>query len=218
MQVGTRLKLAWPKLGLATDVEVLELVPEQYLLLRHGSTELRFSVAPDCVAVTHSGIPSGDIAEGVGSSWRVSLGVLSHYIERHDGRDRSVHWATGVVRTSAATAHVYFTDSLALGQWLTNSGSVGDEGGRCELELAWGPRVTGTVVANTPGRDVAIAWEEQASSILTLRTLPSPRSEDERLVVVSWSCWGGKPDPAQAAQLDAALARLQRVLGAPGSA
>jgi uncharacterized protein YndB with AHSA1/START domain len=228
---GGQLVLSWPTLGISAEVAVEEVVAEQRLLVRHGSTDVAFAISEGALEVTQSGLPDPETAEGVGSSWRLSLGVLAHYLAHHEGRDRRVTWHVASARTTPAAAHVYFSDALALAAWLTQSGGVGAKNEDVRLTLAWRAeqrtlpaKLTGRVLANTPGRDLALSWQEQNQSVIALRTLPSTASASERVLALSWSRWG-EPGGAGARdeqglndQLAAALGRLQRVLGAAGSA
>jgi hypothetical protein len=87
-----------------------------------------------------------------------------------------------------------------------------------QLELAWQEPLTGTVLANTPGRDVAISWQERGQSVLALRTLPSASSPGERVLALSWSRWNDDAGSQTSRQLGLALGRLQRALGGGGAA
>lgn len=218
MAPGERVSLSWPKLGLTTHIDVISLEPEQSLALRHGTSSVLFDLGPGSLTLTHSGVPEGDIADGVASSWRVSLALLSHYLEHHPDSDRAVQWFVARANVPPATAHVYFTDPSALASWLTREGGVADEGQPYRLQLLSGEPMSGKVLANTPGRDVALAWDERDGSVLSMRTLPAPGEPDERLIVVSWSCWGTPIDRAINAQLHAAIVRLQRLLRAQAHA
>ena len=228
---GGQLVLSWPTLGISAEVAVEEVIAGERLLVRHGSTDVAFAISEGALEVTQSGLPDPETAEGVGSSWRLSLGVLAHYLAHHDGQDRRVTWHVASARTTPAAAHVYFSDALALAAWLTQSGGIGAKNDEVRLALAWRAEqrtapamLTGRVLANTAGRDLALSWQEQNQSVIALRTLPGAASASERVLALSWSRWG---DPGSAGtggeqalneQLAAALGRLQRVLGAAGSA
>jgi hypothetical protein len=69
------------------------------------------------------------------------------------------------------------------------------------------------VLANTPGRDIALSWPEDGDSVLCLRTLPSPRTLEERLLLVYWSRWSEtEPKAERRRGLTTALGRLARNL------
>ena len=135
-----------------------------------------------------------------------------------EGRPRQTAWAFQRARTTAQAAHVYFSHEAALKTWLTRAGSVGNDGSSVELELGWGERLTGQVLGTASGRDVALSWRERNESALVLRTLPAPFSDSERLLVVTWSCWGSEPDAATVERFESALKRLARVLSRPAEA
>lgn len=218
MEVGGRVLLSWPSLRLSTHVEVVECEHEQRLALRHGVTTARFEVGPGMVSLTQTNIPPGDPAEGIASSWRVSLATLRHYLEQHPDSERHVSWFVSRARTRPETAHVFFTDPVALSSWLTQTGSIGEEGSRCTLRLAWGEALHGRVLANTEGRDVALSWDDRDGSVLSLRTLPVPDNDDERLLALAWSCWGTPADEGARAELRVAMARLKQALDHDGAA
>jgi len=76
------------------------------------------------------------------------------------------------------------------------------------------------VLCRAPGRDVALTWEEQNDSVLVLRTLPSPRASQERVVAICWSKWGAT-EPGEHAietELRRSLERLGALLAMSGSA
>jgi hypothetical protein len=78
--------------------------------------------------------------------------------------------------------------------------------------------MSGRVLAATAGRDVAISWHEEADSVLCMRTLPSRRHPEERLIVLYWSRWTDAPAPdATLLELNAALDRLVHLLSRPVS-
>ena len=73
--------------------------------------------------------------------------------------------------------------------------------------------MSGRVLSHTPGRDVLLTWEEDGSSTLAFRTLPSPRDPEQRLLAVVWSRFGNADPPeARRAGIEAAVDRLTRVL------
>jgi len=216
---GGILTLSWPAMGLSVRAHVAQSIPEKRVVYEVGTSRLTIEVDDGEVVLTHEGLRSEDEEDGMVSAWRAALGVLDHGIQCHPDRPRYVRWFLQPATTSASFAHVYFTDPAALAQWLTRSGSVPGEGEQCQLDLAWGETLTGQVLANTPERDVAITWKEQADSCLVLRTFPSPHSPDERLLALTWSQYGNPDFPESSAQgLQASLDRLCRVLNRMGSA
>jgi uncharacterized protein YndB with AHSA1/START domain len=211
---GGRLRLRWPVLGTHVDLTVTESVAPERLVVRSGATEVSFEVEPGRLTLTQLGIGSEDEAEGVASAWRLSLSILSHYLAHHDGHQRTVEWVLRPVSTTPGAAHVFFSDRIALDAWLTRgSTGIGEVGSPYSQRLASGIQMSGQVLANTPGRDVALSWVEQENSVLSLRTLPSPLHADERMLVVSWSRWSETPLPVTVVkELGDALDRLVRIL------
>jgi hypothetical protein len=217
--LGSVLTFSWPAMGLSVRVHVAESIPDKCVVYEVGSSRLTIEVDDGKVALTHEGLRSEDEEDGMVSAWRTALGVLDHGIQCHPDQPRHVRWFMQPVNTTASFAHVYFTDPAALAQWLTLSGSVPSEGSECQLKLAWGESLTGLVLANTPERDVALTWKEQSESCLVLRTFPSPRTPDERLLAIAWSRYGSADFPESSAQgLQGALDRLCRNLSRMGSA
>jgi uncharacterized protein YndB with AHSA1/START domain len=218
VELGGHLLLAWPTLGAEVDLDVVELEPPHRLVLSAGASLVTFEVEGSTVGLGHSGLMAGDEAEGTRASWQVALATLDQYLAYHDGQPRRTAWAVQRATVSAEAAHVYFTDEAALRAWLTHAGRVDGEGASVSLELGWGERLTGEVLACAPGRDVALSWREQHDSVLVLRTLPAPFSETERLLVATWSCWGREPNPGTTEQLQRSLRRLAHLLSRPAEA
>lgn len=212
VELGGHLLLGWPALGAEVDLDVVEYDEPRLLGLSTGSSVVRFGVADNELTVSLEGLTSNDEVEGTRAAWEVSLATLGHYLGRHAGQTRNVTWAIARARTTASIAHAFFTDEAALATWLTRSGRVGGAGEPLALELEWGERLSGRVLASTPGRDVAFSWADVHDSVLALRTLPAPFEEGERLLIGTWSCWGHAPDPRTVARLQAAFGRLARIL------
>ena len=216
---GARVRLRWPALGAAIELDVVEVETGRRLILQTGASRLQLVIEPGRVTLTQDGLTADDEAEGVASAWRASLALLAHHLQHHDGARRRVSWFVRPVLTTAEAAHVFFTERSALRSWLTRSGEVAEQNSQVQLRLAWGEELTGTVLSRTPGRDVALSWIQQAQSVLLLRTLPSPRARDERLVAAVWSHWGPLPALERTEeQLALAVHRLARVLGGSGEA
>jgi hypothetical protein len=129
-------------------------------------------------------------------------------------------WLVKPARTTAEAAHAFFTLPDALAAWLGRAASsIGDVGTRYRIELGSGGSMSGIVLAHTQGRDLALRWDEANYSVITLRTLPSPIGEQERLLVISWSRWSELDNAERiAGELDGALARLVHLLGTAGAA
>ncbi len=216
---GSVLTMSWPAMGLSVRVRVADLVPDKCVVYEVGTSRLTIEVEDGEVALTHEGLRNGDEEDGMVSAWRTALGVLDHGISCHPDQARHVRWFLQPANTTPEFAYVFFTDAAALAQWLTHSGGVPQEGNPFKLALASGEPLTGRVLANTPERDVALTWSEQSDSCLVLRTFPSPRSPDERLLALSWSCYGSPVFSELSAQgLQASLDRLSRILSRTGTA
>lgn len=216
---GSSLVLRWPKLGARVDLDVVDIEPRRRLVLKSGDAVLALDLVPGSIRLEHAGLAPGDELEGVTSSWRLSLALLAQSLEHHRGRDRHVTWLVRRATTSAAAVHAFFTDGSALGSWLARRGSVGPEGTRYALELTSGAPMSGRVLSNTPGRDVALEWNEQDGSVLVMRSLPSPVDPEERVIALCWSRWSAeRPAPPPTGELEAALDRLARIVGSDASA
>ncbi len=210
---GNDLDLSWPALGTSLSVSVSTLVEREEIAFDSGGSVVRLLLAPGRVVLEHQGLEPGDDVEGVASSWRLSLALLAHSLAAHPGAERQALWMLDNARTTAEAAHAFFSDPAALGTWLGSGGGVGSPGSRVAVACAWGGRIEGTVLANTPGRDVAMSWQEDGDSVLCLRTLPSPRSDDDRLLLVHWSRWSAEePSGERRRGLETALRRLARNL------
>jgi hypothetical protein len=169
--------------------------------------------------LAHSALPFGDEYAGTGSSWALSLANLAHYCEHHPRRSRVVHWLLSRAHTDNVTAHVFFTDEHALGAWLGKGTSLGKAGSPYQLTLSPAYGMSGNVLAHTPDRDVLLSWSEDGESTLSLRTLPSPLSDDELTVALTWSRWSDSP-PREGlwTALSAAHQRLVALLDARADA
>jgi len=214
------LQLGWPALGVETELCVVEQRARERLVLSSGRSRVTFEIHEETLRLTHDGLVGQDEIDGVRSSWHVALKVLDHYLCHHYKHPRRVHWSVATVATSAATAHVFFTDATALDAWLTlGTSGLGEIGSPCHLSFAWGETLSGTVLARAPERDVAITWRERQNSVLIFRTLPSPSAPGERMLAVSWSHWNCDGDDRNArAGFDGALLSLKRLMAASGNA
>jgi uncharacterized protein YndB with AHSA1/START domain len=218
---GAELILGWPTLGVSVELEVQLVEAERRIVLCTEDARLELVVAPGRVSLTHSADFDDDERDGTLSSWRLSLATLAHYLEHHDGEERTVHWAIARAATSLEDAHAFFTLSGAQSGWLTRSSTgtgIGEVGTEIALDLAWGSSMTGRVLSHTPPRDVLLSWRETNESVLALRTLPSPDTAGERLLIATWSSWGLTQTEPIAQNLSTALSRLTRILDNRASA
>ena len=150
----------------------------------------------------------------------MAIGTLAHYLACHDGRERRVFWAIRTANTSCESAHAFFTLPETLRSWLGRTEEpIGAAGTRYRLEPLWGGTMSGEVLAHMEGRDLALSFEEAGNSVIGLRTLPSPRSANERLLLAFWSRWLPHDDEkAMETALDSALGRLARQLSTTAKA
>jgi hypothetical protein len=213
LEPGGTITLGWPALGLSVMLEVVELEPERRIALKNGDALVEIAIDEELVTLVHGGLAKSDDRAGLESSWRMALALLAHHCERHAGGRRRVHWLIGPTRCSAAAAHAFFTDASALASWLTRRGEIGETSSELRLELWSGAPLTGRVLANVPGHDVAISWSEDDGSVLCMRTLPVPADPAERLVALCWSRWGEEAAPEhRIEELEEAHRRLLRAL------
>jgi hypothetical protein len=215
---GQTVAMRWPALGAKLELRVVAVDPGRELVVEAAGSRLALSLGPGCVRLVQDGLMAGDDLEGVESSWKVSLGLLAHYLEHHDGHRRHVRWCVRPARTTAATAHLFFTEPAALRTWLVRSGNLASAQAPARLRLSWGETLSGRIVSSFPGRDVAVSWSEHGESVLVLRTLPSPRSAAERLIALAWSHWAVPPPESTCHDLSRAVERLAQVLDGGGAA
>jgi uncharacterized protein YndB with AHSA1/START domain len=218
--LGGHLILRWPGLDTSIELAVDEIREGERLVLRGGPQRVAFEVAPGRVSVSHSGPLGRDAAAGVASSWQLSLALLRHALECHGARTRRVLWAARSMRTRHDQAHVFFTDSHALGSWLVSRGtSIGERSSAYAFETLWGEPMSGTVLCRVAERDVLVSWSEMGDSALAFRTLPSPFHPEQRLVALAWSRWRECPRPARVQrELTRALQRLGHLIDNPATA
>lgn len=217
VEPGQTLVLHYRSLGVSLDLLVETVEPGRRLVLVSGGTRLELSVRDGSVELLHCGLGAGDEAEGTRSSWQIALATLAEAVERYPGRRRFPQGVAMPVQASAELCHLYFAHPAALARWLLVADTMGDIGDRVSGHLFWGPALTGRLLACCPGRDVAFSWEEVAA-VLALRTLPSPRRDDERLLYVSASAWGAPLAAETMHGLRASLARLVHQVASPGVA
>src|SRR5690606_31286510 len=147
------------------------------------------------------------------------LAQLAHCVERHPDRQRRVEWLVRQANTSPQLVYLALTDPH-LCKWLCRSGGITAQGERYELALPRGPVLSGKVLTNVPGRDIALTCEAAGDAVLVFRTLPSPVDSGSRLVAAVWSEWGPPRELADEIieAVDACLEQLVTLLARVGSA
>jgi uncharacterized protein YndB with AHSA1/START domain len=207
---GGKLTLHWSAFDATVELDVVDLIPYQRMVLSNGSSTVEFHFEDEEVTLTHRGLALSDDMEGMSSSWRVALAQLAHSLERHAGRRRRVYWLVRPVHASPEMLHTCFTQPELLSQWLTDEGSIGEEGSAYEIRLKSGLQLSGQVLANVLGRDLGLSCSNIGESMLSLRSMPAPEHADTRLLACVWSEWGLRHEQADELmeELDSALDRL----------
>jgi len=210
---GGTLTLAWLAFGARLELDVVDVVPYERIVLHHGDSIVELSFDQQLVTLRHTGPEASSDAEGLDSSWRISLAQLAHSVERHPGRRRRVRWFLNRMRCSPEAAHLCFTEASLLGRWLGTGSGLGGTGADVSLTLPSGSHLSGNVLVRVPGRDVAIRCESFDDSVLGMRTLPL--AGGDRLVALVWSEWGDSrtDDAVLFSDLAAGLQRLSLLLG-----
>lgn len=216
LRPGESVRLEWPEVGAALDLGVKQVSLANGVVLESGSMRVTLKVGEGIIRLWHHGIPEASL-EGLRSSWAVALALLGHGLEKHPGRPRTAHWEIRPVRATPEMLHLCFTQKDVLELWLGASSGIGKEG-----EHFWLSRgrdhLSGTVLAHTEGRDVALSVTELGEAFLSLRTLPA--SAPGSLVALSWSTWGPPGNDAGRSLrpfLSKALDRLVAVVSTGGS-
>lgn len=211
VRLGGRLRLHWAALDSTVELEVIAFEPKRVLGLRQGKTAVEFHFQEREVTLVHHGLRSDDDVEGLRSSWRLALAQLAHYVERHPGRQRRVEWLIRHARVSPELFYLSLTEPQ-LSRWLIQQGSIPAEGEPYELVLRNDLRLSGRVLANVPGRDVALSCREAGDAVLAFRTLPAPTAPGARFVAAVWSEWG-PPRPSSDDIVEALGDGLDELLG-----
>ncbi|MDX2051729.1 MAG: hypothetical protein SFV15_05005 [Polyangiaceae bacterium] len=223
LEPGETIGLRWPALRVEVELKVARMIEGESLLLQNGELTTEFLFADDRLQVLVRGIEDDDAREGTFSSWELSLAMLEHYLTHHLDENRHATWFLRRSKTSSRIAHTFFTDSDALGVWLTRgTKGIGAVGSSYMLDLGGENLIEGRVLANVPERDILLSVGDTEQATLALRTFPSPYSDDERVIAMTWSRWGGgarsKRDEPVHALLEAAIDRLGGLLARAGNA
>ena len=195
--------------GPATD-DVPPFVLDIRISRHHGETHIR---------LVNSGFSEDadfdDQFSGIDSGWRMALGVLTEYLERHFGEQRRAALVIRPASYEPGELHGLFVEAQGLARWLGSGGPIGAAGAPVELDLVDGGRLTGRVLANT-GTEVAVSWEE-IGGILELKAFTMDAGP--MVGLRSWG-WGmGEGDTAALeARLDRMVGRLLAALGVSSKA
>lgn len=218
-RAGGKLQLHWSAFDSTVELSIIDWQPERRVVLAQGDTQVEFRFDEQLLTLVQHGLGPDDDVEGLRSSWRIALAQLAHCVERHPNRQRRVEW---LVRKAAATPELVYlalTDRR-LNKWLCQQGTIAAEGERYRMLLTGGQELVGQVLANVPGRDIALGCENVGDAVLVFRTFPSPGQPGERLIAAVWSEWGPPRELADDVieSVDAALERLVNLLERVGSA
>ncbi|HEY8143113.1 MAG TPA: SRPBCC domain-containing protein [Kofleriaceae bacterium] len=226
MVAGGRIELHWDSLGMAIELEVMEVEAPRRLVLRGtppGRPPQTLTVelaaeggAATSLAVRHDGFPPGvagaEEKAGTAAGWRTATRVLAHYLARHAGRSRTS--AAALAPVAAALDDV--APLFARPAWLASELAIGGEGSSVAFRTPGGRALSGRVLASALPRQIALAIDDTAG-VLVLRAIRL----DSRAALVGALAWSWEPDrPAHAelvTSLEPALARLVAALGGPAA-
>lgn len=218
-RLGGRLELTWAALGAEVELEVSEWVRGERIAFEQENGRVTLELGDQTVTLTHEGFdPAQDIA-GLTSAWCIALAQLAHSVERHPGRSRRVHWLTKPMTTAPELVHLALTEPMLCQRWLTKRGHIRPAGAHFYLELFGGDTLSGRVLANSPGRDIALSCREAAEATLAIRTFPLG-SPEQRLVTYCWSQWGPPSEYSHylLKTLEKSLDGLDHILTSAGAA
>ena len=150
--------------------------------------------------------------QGVASGWRMSLGLLRHYLEAHYGTPKRAILSLHPAEFDPNTVLPWFTDPSKLSQWLTRSGGIGGPGERVELVLRSGETVRGTVL-DVSRQEAALTWDDENIALELKAFIMGPT----RMVGVRATGWGVSEErmAALSASLSDAVARLAGAMRQP---
>jgi uncharacterized protein YndB with AHSA1/START domain len=149
--------------------------------------------------------------EGVRSGWSASLALLKHCLEQRMTMPRHAVLITRPASVGASELYRYFSEPDRLATWLTRHGGLGQEGDPVALVLRDSMHLSGSILAAT-GREKAVAWDEEAGTVVELKGFASATS---RMVGIRLTTWG--PDRDRLSRLEpfftAAVERLAAQFG-----
>jgi uncharacterized protein YndB with AHSA1/START domain len=216
---GGTIQLEWGALGVSLALRVTEWEAGSRIGFEQPDGLVRLEISDETVHLTQEGISPGADLQGLTSSWRVALAQLAHSLERHPGRARRVHWTTEIVPAPAELVHMAMTELELARGWLSPDGAIPARGFAYGFHLHDGSWLSGRVLANSHGRDIALTCTEAGEASLAFRTFPTGVA-NQRLVALVWSEWGAPTEAGRQrrAALSSALEELRRMLGRRGIA
>ena len=205
---GQILNFAWPGLGVAIQVEVLELIDREKISFRFGVDTLTLSLTRGGLELQYESDGERDWP-GLKASWGLALAQLKHSAERHPSRQRQVFWAEVNVQIEPEAFHFYFTEALGLQKWFCEAAHFSLVSRTLKLEQSNLPPLHARVIFDDGNRDVLLAFEEAGEATLALRTIPL--HDGSRKLACSLSSWGGPQKLIEElrANLSPALTRLK---------
>jgi uncharacterized protein YndB with AHSA1/START domain len=218
-KLGAKLELTWAALDAQVELEVTEWVRGERISFEQENGRVTLELGDQTVTLTHEGFDPAQDVEGLTSAWYIALAQLAHAVERHPGRSRRVHWRVKPMAATPELVHLALTEKMFCQRWLCKRGHVTHAGSHYYLELFGGDTLSGRVLANTPGRDIALSCREAAEASLALRTFPLG-APDKRLVAFCFSEWGPPSEYAHhlLKMLERSLDGLQHIVTSVGSA
>lgn len=216
---GQHLALAWPSLGLETELAVLAVEPPHRLVLggtglaaaERQETTLHAAPGGTRVEIRHGGFGDGargrDRAAGSAAGWAVALRLLDLYLAGREGRALEAHAAIATAAAPVERLWAALADGEALAGWLgAIDGAPDREGARVTLTLGGRARDAVVLAREAPYELAFVVPSLDAVLRLRLIALGGPT-----LVCVQLCGWGGAAPiaplaPALAAALDRLLA------------
>jgi len=195
---GQSITWFFEKLGFSAPMRVLQAIPNQRIILEppynERATQLQeLSISQEGtltqVKLTHSGFGFGadwdDEFDGVRSDWYMALRLMRFYLECRYGQTKSNSLVLRAANVDYDKMRFLSTTESGLRNWLTASGSIGDEGTPYSIKLRNGETMSGTVLAKSK-RDVSISWNE-IGGILEMKVFTFPQiGRMVALHAVSW--------------------------------
>ncbi len=212
---GQRAVASWDSLGMSIELEVIERVERRRLVVRaelgSGAQTQRIMLSAvdggTEILLEHDGLLSRDEREGVESGWTIALALLREYVERYPGQTRRSFAILGGARAALPRIYAQFVRP----GWLADPPPRLTMGRRVALRVRGGPSLWVEVIADVPGRELALRCSEM-SAVIALRALPARPIWLAGAIV---SCWS--TDTAAIEALERALTTgVQRLLAAFG--